>query len=78
MILLVNGLLDLEGCPDPPPPLIRPESDSGERIASLRIQILFREHHTWQGRLIWQDEKREFVFHSALELMQLMDEILAE
>ena len=28
--------------------------------------------------LIWQDEKREFVFHSALELMQLMDEILAE
>lgn len=78
MILLVNGLLDLEGCPDPPPPLIRPEPDSGERIASLRIQILFREHHTWQGRLIWQDEKREFVFHSALELMQLMDEILAE
>ena len=47
-------------------------------MAAFRIQILFREHYTWQGRLIWQDEDIETVFHSSIELMQLIDEILGE
>lgn len=44
----------------------------------FRIQILFREHYTWQGKLVWQNERQEYVFHSAIELLQLLDEILAE
>ena len=28
--------------------------------------------------LIWQEENRETVFHSAIELIQLLDEILGE
>lgn len=78
MMLLLNSLLDLEDCPNPPLPLVKTECSGKEEIAVFRIQILFREHYTWQGRLIWQNENMEFVFHSALELIQLLDEILSE
>lgn len=46
-------------------------------IDVFRIQILFREHHTWQGRLVWQNENQEAVFSSGLELMKLFDDVLA-
>lgn len=78
MILLLNSLMDMETCPNPPLPLILSEGDERESAAVFRIQILFREHYTWQGKLIWQNENQEAVFHSAIELLQLMDEILAE
>lgn len=78
MVLLLNGLLDLEDCPNHPLPLIHSECDEKECIAIFRIQILFREHYTWQGRLVWQNENQEVVFHSAIELIELLDEILAE
>ncbi|MDE7319922.1 MAG: hypothetical protein K2N46_09330 [Lachnospiraceae bacterium] len=78
MVLLLNSLLDLENCLNSPLPLVRPECRNIESKAELCIQILFREHYTWQGRLIWQQEKQEYVFHSAIELIQLVDEILAE
>ncbi len=77
MILLLNSLIDLEDCPNPSLPLV--SSDYGENGAAVfRIQILFREHYTWQGRLIWPAENLEFVFHSAIELIQLFDEMLGE
>lgn len=78
MVLLLNSLLDMENCLDSPLPLVRPECRSIESKAEFCIQILFREHYTWQGRLIWKREKQEYVFHSAIELIQLVDEILAE
>lgn len=48
------------------------------RIATLRIQILFREHNTWQGCILWEDQRKEATFCSVLELIQLLDEILTE
>lgn len=80
MVLLLNTLLDLEGCPGHPLPLVHaaPQEGSGEDIAVFRIQVLFREHGTWQGRLVWQDENKETVFHSVIELLELLDDILAE
>lgn len=78
MILLMNSLMDLEHCLNRPLPLIRQECDSVESIAVFNIQIFFREHYTWQGRLVWEDQKKEIIFHSAMELTQLIDEILAE
>lgn len=78
MVLFLDGLLGLEYCPNQPLPLICPEDESKEGLDVFRIQILFREHYTWQGRLIWQNESQEAVFHSAIELLQLLDEILAE
>lgn len=77
MVLILDSLLDLENCPNQPLPLIHVGQEEKERIAVFRIQILFREHYTWQGRLIWQDENMEMVFRSAIELIQLLDEILA-
>lgn len=78
MILLLNSLLDLENCLEHPLPLVQPECKEMESIAMFCIQILFREHYTWQGRLIWQNRRLEYVFHSAIELIQLVDEILGE
>ena len=78
MVLLLNSLIDLESCLDSPLPLVRPECRNIESKAVFCIQILFREHYTWQGRLIWQERRQEYVFHSAIELIQLVDEILAE
>ncbi len=78
MILLLNSLLDMENCLDSPLPLVQPVCRSVKSIVVFCIQILFREHYTWQGRLIWQNGRQEYVFHSAIELIQLVDEILAE
>lgn len=78
MVLLLNDLLDLEDSPDNPLPFIS-SPYGGEDVNNVfRIQILFREHHTWQGKLVWQNENKEIVFHSCIELLQLFDEILAE
>lgn len=78
MVLLLNGLLDLENSPNHPLPLIYSECGDRESLAVFRIQILFREHYTWQGKLVWQNENQEVVFHSTLELLELLDEVLAE
>lgn len=78
MMLLLNSLLDLEDCPGRPLPFVHSARDTPENTTVFRIQILFREHCTWQGKLVWQNEHQETVFHSALELMELLDEILAE
>ena len=75
-ILEFDSLLNLEGCPDRPLPLVRliPEEDSA--IAVFQVQVLFREHGSWQGRLVWKDTNQEASFRSVLELMQLLDEIV--
>lgn len=78
LVLLLDSLLDLEGSLNSPLPLVARERAGIENAAIFKIQILFREHYTWQGRLIWENENQEIVFHSAIELIQLMDEILAE
>lgn len=51
--------------------------ESIPRIATLRLQILFREHHTWQGCVIWEEAQKEASFLSVLELIQILDEILS-
>lgn len=78
LILLLNSLLDLEDCPNNPLPFVSSLYSSEDGMTVFRIQILFREHHTWQGKLVWQNENQEIVFHSCIELLQLLDEILAE
>lgn len=78
LILTLNSLLDLEDCPGNPLPFVMSRGQDKGHMAVLRIQVLFREHCTWQGKLIWQDQEVETVFHSCIELMQLIDEILAE
>ena len=76
LILTLDSLLDLEECPASPLPLVRPIPEEECAIATFQIQVLFREHCTWQGRLVWKDTNQEASFRSVLELMQLLDDIL--
>lgn len=78
LLLLLNSLIDMEHCMNNPLPFVSSEYGGEKHIAVFSIQILFREHYTWQGRLIWKERRQEYVFHSAIELIQLIDEILAE
>lgn len=78
LVLLLDSLLDLEGSLNSPLPFVTRECAELKNAEVFKIQILFREHYTWQGRLIWENENQEIVFHSAIELIQLLDEILAE
>lgn len=47
-------------------------------IATIRLRILFREHYTWQGCAVWEDRQMEAPFRSVLELIEILDEILAD
>lgn len=78
LVLLLDSLLDLEGSLNSPLPLVTREHTDLKNAAVFKIQILFREHYTWQGRLIWKNENQEIVFHSVIELIQIIDEILGE
>lgn len=42
------------------------------------IKIKDGQYNTWQGSVLWVDEQKEKSFRSALELLKLVDEALAE
>ena len=46
--------------------------------ATFEMQILFRQHSSWQGVLFWKEQHREQSFRSVLELILLMDSALRE
>ena len=44
--------------------------------ATFELQILFRQHTSWQGTVLWREQHREQSFRSVLELILLMDSAL--
>ena len=75
LLFVLEGLLDAENRPLEQP--AAPVDLSEEAVlATLRLQILFREHYTWQGVVIWEEQQTQATFLSVLELIQLLDEIL--
>ena len=46
------------------------------RCATFELQILFRQHSTWQGILIWKEKNLKQNFRSVLELAFLIDSAL--
>ena len=44
--------------------------------ATFELQVLFRQHSSWQGVIIWRERKLEQSFRSVLELVMLMDSAL--
>lgn len=46
-------------------------------LASFNLNVLFRQNSSWQGRLVWIEEKSEAQFRSVLELIMLMDNVLS-
>jgi len=46
--------------------------------ATFELQILFRQHSSWQGLMVWQDRRTEQSFRSVLEMVLLMDSALRD
>lgn len=46
------------------------------KLATFELQILFRQHTSWQGLLRWCEKNVEHSFRSALEMILLMDSAL--
>lgn len=46
--------------------------------ATFEMQIIFRQHTSWQGIITWLEERMEQSFRSVLELILLMDSALRQ
>lgn len=44
--------------------------------ATFEVQVIFRQHTSWQGIIVWLEQCREQSFRSVLELVMLMDSAL--
>lgn len=51
---------------------------SGSKGANFLIQILYQHNNTWQGKIVWLDNKKTMNFRSFLELALLMKEALQD
>ncbi len=40
------------------------------------VKVEYSQNRSWQGRVIWVEERRQARFRSALELLKLMDEAM--
>ena len=64
--------------------LVRPLGDAScdaERLsrgnaATFEMRVLFRQHASWQGELLWMEKNTRQSFRSVLELITLMDSAL--
>lgn len=45
-------------------------------VATFEVKVLFRQHSSWQGVVLWKDRGTEQPFRSVLELVLLMDSAL--
>ncbi len=48
------------------------------KLGTFEIQILFRQHSSWQGLLHWVETGQEQSFRSVLELVYLLDSALGD
>ena len=46
------------------------------KIATFKLQILFRRNATWQGSVMWLETRHEEKFRSVLELMSIIHQAL--
>lgn len=47
-------------------------------MATFALQVRFRQNTSWQGSILWVEEKLEYTFRSVLELILLMDSALCQ
>ena len=48
------------------------------KMATFALNILFRQNASWQGSIVWMEQKREQSFRSVLELILLFDNALTQ
>lgn len=59
-------------------PSSRQETISRGNLATFELQILFRQHTSWQGIIYWRDQQQQQSFRSVLELILLLDSALRD
>ena len=47
-------------------------------MATFGLQVRFRQNTSWQGSILWVEQKKEYTFRSVLELIILMDSALCQ
>ena len=52
--------------------------DVGSTKGTFEISVKFMQNSTWQGQIHWVEKNQKQNFRSALEMLKLMDEALAE
>lgn len=53
----------------------------GEKVGALStfwVRVLFRQHASWQGELLWTEKGKRQAFRSVLELIHLLDSALLD
>lgn len=71
MVLLIEERMDIDLDEKPESPVMHPG------VPTFELEILFRQNYSWQGRLRWPKGQREASFRSVLELLILMETVLA-
>lgn len=71
LVLLLEEQLDMGGTPSASPVKCT-------ETPTFELEILFRQNYSWQGRLRWTKGGKEATFRSVLELMILMETVLAQ
>ena len=56
--------------------LHEPTEVGAKCLASFEIKVIFRQHSSWQGVVVWLEKQWEQSFRSVLELILLMDSAL--
>ena len=54
------------------------QRDVGSTKGTFEISVKFLQNSTWQGQIHWVEKNTRQNFRSALEMLKLMDEALAE
>lgn len=78
LVCLLDQVKKLESVPSKPTNEDTISLASLPRIASFTISVLFQQNCTIQGKLVWNEKQMEATFRSALELIYLLDSVLAE
>ena len=59
--------------------IIRLNSQNGGGAkGTFEISVRFTQNATWQGQIYWIEQNQKQNFRSALEMLKLMDEALAD
>lgn len=54
-----------------------PELQRG-KLETFSIRVIYRQHTSWQGYVVWNEKNKEECFRSVLELILLIDSALRE
>lgn len=48
------------------------------KLATFVVHVQYCRNSTWQGTIVWADEKQTSHFRSALEMLKLMDSAVGQ